>query len=192
MLACVLETRRTKQCSRKLLKNLKFSVDIMNRVQCGLRLRWEEAETCLDKSTDLLRRSKVCTGNPLCLLALGIRLLAMTWDQGVLQGMWWSTHRMGLEFWGLRLVLCDCFPWEDVIDDHDCSSYWKSPKQGDLSNQCPRDKCSYQDLGISQKTAICLQGRKSHDILYVKIDYFINRLIEIQAVSSLPGYISQP
>lgn len=37
-----------------------------------------------------------------------------------------------------------------------------------------------------------LQGRKSHDILYVEIDYFINRLIEIQAVSSLPGYTSQP
>lgn len=54
----------------------------------------------------------------------------------------------------------------------------------------PGDKCSYQDLSISQKTVICLQGRKSHDILYVEIDYFINRLIEIQAVSSLPGYTS--
>jgi hypothetical protein len=40
--------------------------------------------------------------------------------------------------------------------------------------------------------AICLRGRKRHGILHIKIDYFINRLIENQAASSLPAYTSIP
>lgn len=36
----------------------------------------------------------------------------------------------------------------------------------------------------------CLRERKRHDILHVEIDYFINRLIENQAASSLPAYAS--
>lgn len=136
-----------------------------------------------------LSGERVCTENHSSWMALDIMLLAKA-ETGECYQV--CDGRPTTWNWSSRVSVwyhVTVFP--EIIDDHDCGSCWKSPKQGDLSNQCPRDKCSHQDLGISQKTAICLQGRKSRDILFVKIDYFINRLIEIQAVSSLPGYTFQ-
>lgn len=88
---------------------------------------------------------------------------------------------------------CLHFPWkwvqaaaphmaQDFIDDDmivfSCWSFWTSEL---WAINAPGDKCTYQDLGSSQKKSICLRRRKRHDILHIKIDYFINRLIENQA-----------